>query len=291
MKIILEFSTRFCTLAITLVFAANITLSAQDARPPDLKQVVEDAFIRTYDGWSSDEVILQDELNAKFIKACQERLPDVDVGTFNWALLNLRKSGKLSAKATKRDSRDYSSILHIAEMSARMMEDKYSISIDRMMCQPNYRREFEEVAKKILNDVDPYLVRKAAFRLRKTRRLQPELITRIADWDRQVTQHDAAELANSPAVVPAKPGIYIFRDHSGYLYIGEAANLRNRLSRHLDSSDRLSLAHYLKANDFSKITVEVHAFDPESRAREVMVRRAYESELIGSRKPKFNIRP
>jgi hypothetical protein len=37
--------------------------------------------------------------------------------------------------------------------------------------------------------------------------------------------------------------------------------------------------------------VEVHAFPVDSRANEVVIRRAYESELIRSRRPRFNILP
>jgi len=66
--------------------------------------------------------------------------------------------------------------------------------------------------------------------------------------------------------------------------------LRNRLKTHLDESDRKSLANYLKEKGVESITIEIHSFDPQSRAKELRVRRAYESELIRSRKPRFNIR-
>lgn len=37
--------------------------------------------------------------------------------------------------------------------------------------------------------------------------------------------------------------------------------------------------------------VEIHSFGRDSRMQEIRVRRAYESELIRSRQPRFNIRP
>ena len=98
-------------------------------------------------------------------------------------------------------------------------------------------------------------------------------------------------IVKKPEIVPTRPGIYIFRDESGYLYIGESSNLRLRVEKHLDHSDRKSLAHYLWENGNKKITVELHAFDPESKAKDKTVRRAYESELIRSREPRFNITP
>jgi predicted GIY-YIG superfamily endonuclease len=85
--------------------------------------------------------------------------------------------------------------------------------------------------------------------------------------------------------------IYIFRDASGYLYIGESENLRARVTKHLDHSDRKSLARYLWQEGVGGVTVELHAFDPDSNARNKEMRRAYESELIHSRQPRLNIAP
>jgi hypothetical protein len=59
----------------------------------------------------------------------------------------------------------------------------------------------------------------------------------------------------------------------------------------LDHSDSRSLAHYLWKNGVDNVTVELHAFDPDSNARLKEMRRAYESEMIRSRKPRFNIAP
>ncbi len=256
-----------------------------------LHQVVIAAFAASHDGFSSDEVILRTELNSAFVAECQRSLPGMTAAQCNWTLLNLRKAGKLSIRATRRDTRDSDPVSHIAEMCTRLVTDRHRISIDRMMCDPQYRDEFDKAAESIDGDVDLYLVRKAAFRLRKIRRLKPELITRIVDWGREVTEHAAAELAASPERIPPNPGIYIFRDASGYLYIGEAANLRTRLQQHLDQSDSQSLARYLAEHGFENVSIEIHAFAADSRAREVTVRRAYESELIHSRNPRFNVRP
>jgi len=255
------------------------------------KRVVIDAFRQTHQGFSSDEVILQVALNQSFVQACQKELPEVEPFFFNWTLLNLRKAGKLTVKATRRDGRQYESVAPIAEMCARMMEDKHGKSIDRLMADPVTRSEFDKAALAIEAEVDPYLVRKAAFRLRKTRHLRPELITRIADWGRQVKEYKASELGKQPELISESPGIYIFRDETGYLYIGEAIDLRARLKQHLGDSDRKSLSNYLAAQGFENVTVEVHSFAKDSRIGELMVRRAYESELIRSRKPRFNIRP
>jgi hypothetical protein len=63
------------------------------------------------------------------------------------------------------------------------------------------------------------------------------------------------------------------------------------VTKHLDQSDRKSLAQYLWREGGEGVTVELHAFDPESSARHKEMRRAYESELIASRRPRFNLAP
>lgn len=285
------------------VLAGPAAGDAQTDAAADADQAIIQAFAETHRGLSSDEVILQAELNRRFLRRCREKLARIEPGDggaaraersdarINWRLLNLRKAGKLTVPTTRRDQRDYRDALILGEIAARTMTDKHRKSIDRVLADPELRDEFDQLVLEQDRDIDPYLARKAAFALRKSRRLRPELITRIADWGRVVTEHRAQDLAEDLGEIPAAPGIYIFRDATGYLYIGESADLRARLRQHLDESDRRSLAHYLKQQELTGIVVEVHAFDPQSRAREVRVRRAYESELIRSRKPRFNLQP
>lgn len=261
------------------------------AQRRQLADVVLKAFLATHDGWSSDEVILNDELNKKFIAICRKTMENVSEYQFNWTLLNLRKAGKLSAKTTKRRNDRHDEYLHAAEIAARSMHDKYELTTDRVFCHPERRAEFDKIAQSVAPKVSPYLLRKAALRLRKTRQLKPELVVRIVDWGREIITLPAQMIVKQPQLIPSRPGIYIFRDESGYLYIGESLNLRSRVTKHLDHSDRKSLAHYLWKNGNENIKLEMHAFDPDSKAKSKTVRRAYESELIRSRKPRFNIAP
>lgn len=242
----------------------------------------------------------------------------------NLTLLKLRKAGKLGPDAPERRAAeagthppdqptqdppattapapdpapdpdpDPATWRHAAEIAARFIEDTHGANTDHMLADPALRRAFDTEARAVLGDdfpVSNYQLRKAALQLRKSRRLQPELTARIADWNRRVQTHPAADLTADPQKIPTAPGIYIFRDATGYLYIGEAKNLRTRLAQHLGDSDRAALAGYLRQQDIDSVTIELHIFDPTSNARLVAHRRAYESELIASRQPRFNIRP
>lgn len=269
-------------------------LASRGGDQPDREvwaSVVLQAFVEVHDGWSSDEVLVRDDLNKAFVARCRSRLPDADEVELNWMLLNLRKAGQLNAEVTKRATARHESYVHGAEIAARQMYDQHQLSIDRLLCDPDLRREFDRIAHGVTPDASAYELRKAALSLRKTRQLRPELVARVADWKKQVLTLTAKEIVNDPKLVPDTPGIYLFRDASGYLYIGESENLRARVTKHLDHSDRKSLARYLWQAGADGVTVELHAFDPESGARNKEMRRAYESELIASRRPRFNLAP
>jgi hypothetical protein len=256
-----------------------------------LRDVVKFAFIAVHCGRSTDDVVINQELNAAFISECRKRLVDVSEFDANWKLMNLRKSASLGDVTTSRVRVDHSLYEHASQIAARFLEDQSGLTIDRVLCDPSPRAEFDSIACGIAPDVPIYQLRKAALGLRKARRLQPEIIKRIANWDKEVISHLAEELRSNIDLIPRKPGVYIFRDNSGYLYVGEAASLRVRVSKHLDHSDRKALAYYFWENGIKDVTVELHAFAEESDAKKQSARRAYESDLIAKRQPRFNVRP
>lgn len=274
----------------TIAQEPSSQLTAADKRR--LKDVVRLAFTTMHDGWSSDEVILQDELNASFIKLCKERLPAASEFECNWTLMTLRKAGELSdLPSTKRKNLRHDDYQHASEVAARFLEDKHKDNVDHVLCDPVKRAEFDRIAKSLAPDVEAYRLRKAALALRKARRLSPELVLRVAKWDKTVVALPAEKVVADPKQIVDGPGVYIIRDASGYLYIGESSQLRTRVMKHLDRSDRQSLATYLSERGIKDITVELHAFDPKSDAKDKTLRRAYESDLIRSRKPRFNLAP
>jgi hypothetical protein len=169
------------------------------------------------------------------------------------------------------------------------MEDKYQKTIDRVLCDPQTRKEFDQIAQGVTPGIDAYRLRKAALKLRKARQLKPELIKRVADWGTSVLTFSAEEMIVKAELIPRLPGIYIFSDKSGYLYIGEAQNLRGRVAKHLDHSDRKAVARYLWDNGVKDLTVEIHAFRADSDGSKASPRKAYEADLIRSRKPRFNV--
>jgi len=160
------------------------------------------------------------------------------------------------------------------------------------LVDPQVRSAFDSACRSMLGEIDTYSLRKAAIRLRKARRLQPELVSRVNDWKRDIRDYPLQLLQMDVDVLPSQPGVYLFRDRSGYLYIGQAQDLQTRLRKHLDQSDRFALAQYLSGGKAAPhVVIEVHVFQPGSPGEDLRMRKAYESELIRSRKPRFNLAP
>ena len=260
-------------------------------------QVIRDSFIASCDGYSTDELLVRDDIRESFVKEVADRLGvPVDDDLQRRALLKLlavRKAGKLNHAATRRAPPSDDAVFPIAEIASRAVMDRHRVTTDTMLVDPRLRAELQSEVEKISSDADPYAIRKAVLSLRKRRQLKPELVLKAVDWPREVRSMRLSILREQldAGRVPNSPGIYLFRDDTGYLYIGEADDLARRLAQHAGESDRVSLAKYIGENDPDRITVELHIFPEESPASKVTARRAYESELIRSREPRFNVRP
>ena len=289
------FALFFSCLLCTPVGRADDAVVLATTEPSTSDAAILQSFAATHDGFSSDELIITDRLREKFFDdlfqghtatAAQQRDSLL-------RLLQLRKSGKLKTRATKRGPSVDSSVSPIAEIAARVVADRHRVSMDSILVDPNLRVELQQEANRISPDVDAYAVRKSLLKLRKTRHLRPELVLRVADWDREIRTYSIKAIRDEMAArnLPHQPGVYLFRNDEGYLYIGEASDLSARLQQHLTESDRVSLAAYLASDQADKVSVELHIFPKDSPASKLTVRRAYESELIRSRNPKFNARP
>ncbi len=252
---------------------------------------LQDVFAAKHDGWSLDEVMLADSQRSKIVDAVHETLPEVDEKRIWEELVRLRKSGKLQIETTRREQTEYGDSIVAAEIAARRMQDERNVTFDQVLIDPVLLKQYDEYAQAIDHQSEVYALRKAALRLRKSRQLKPELVLRVTDWKRDFLTMSVEEARNRIVSLPKRPGIYIFRDATGFLYIGQSNNLRERLTKHLEGSDRQSLADYLSKNASGKLTLEMHVFREGSPAEQTVVREAYESELIRSRKPRLNLSP
>ena len=283
-------------LAFACFFASIHSSKAQERsrNSTTLDASIKKAFVASCDGWSVDEVLLHDDRRKSFIETCRSQ-PEIDSDIADKQLferlIQIRKAGKLGSSSTQRSRSDVEAWLPIAEIASRRMMDEFQANVDQWLVDPDLLKKFDAIANQILADADPYDVRKAALKLRKSRSLKPELMSRVTDWKREIKTFSVAQASMDLNQIPTNAGVYIFRDKTGFLYIGQSNNLRTRLTKHLDESDRKSLCNYLKSSDEKGITIELHVFAKDSPAADTVAREAYESDLIRTRKPRLNLAP
>lgn len=269
---------------------------------------IREAFRRAHGGFSSDEVLVRQALTDRFLREVgllppsaspplaenstesppEGGLADVQRTTLK-RLINLRKAGRLDVPTTRRSQTDALPHPMVAEIAVRTLLDRHQVTTDEVLTDPRLRAELQREAEKLQPGVDADQVRKSVLRLRKVRRLRPELVLRVAEWKRRVVTMDLEDV--DPAALPDQPGVYLFRSKSGYLYIGEAASLADRIGQHFAGSHNAALSKILQDQASSAVSLELHVFSADSPASRVRMRRAYESELIRSRQPAFNLQP
>jgi hypothetical protein len=235
-------------------------------------------------GYSPDRVVADPEINAAFLAECRRRgLLQTDA-ELNRLLLNLRKCGELSDYRSRRTMiRDLGEYRFAAEMTARFLERQHSTSLDNILCDPVLASEFDRLATELCPGPSPFEYRWVALGLRKSRRLQPELLARISP-PTKVIRWPVTSLQVEQ--VPAEQGLYSFLTSSTSLYVGESRNLRTRIKTHLDHSDNKGLARWLWEHGPEEMFLEVQTLEESAT---VLARRALEKELIRRCQPLFNV--
>lgn len=253
---------------------------------PD-RELIREAFVEVRNGLSADRVIADPKLNAIFVKACREHNLCDSAEEINLALMNARKGGHLSgcSRSKKTSFSDEDEYAFAAEIAIRFLERRDGTNLDRVICSPEKASEFDKLAGRLAPGYTSLQYRWAALNLRKRKALKPEQMSHVVASEK-VKINRVEDLIIEE--VTMNQGLYLFTDSESKktLYVGEASNLRKRLSKHLEHSDNKGLAHWIWEHGTGGIWVELHEL-PHSTSKKI--RRALEYELIQSRKPEFNV--
>ena len=146
-----------------------------------MKDAIVESLDAASDGYSSDRVVADPELNQRFITECRRRGLEDSTSDLNRILLNLRKQGGLAGRPRSKRTHfvDEDEYRFAAEIAARSLERREGISLDAIICDPDKVTEFDQIAERIAPGYCPLQYRWAALGLRKKKKLEPELVGRI----------------------------------------------------------------------------------------------------------------
>jgi len=137
---------------------------------------VKRAFFSVQQGHSTDDVIINDSLREAFLRSCDRELKKLGVDPkkeldYNWTLENLRKAGKLGSVFSRKRKepcvRKDATYKRAKDVAGEIISQGLKTTIDRIMCDPTQRGEFDRKAQNITPGIELYLVRKAALNYRK----------------------------------------------------------------------------------------------------------------------------
>lgn len=275
---------------VQLLTLNDTQMTASREKLPD---IVKEAFFASHDGVSTDEPLCDDDKLKVFDAVVQHRARTVGilvaVTEARHLLLNIRKSGKLGPVVDKRYRGNHDPYKYVAETAARITEDRHRTTVDRILCDPVMRTDFDGVASQFRTDASAKDIRLAAMSLRKAKQLQPAVAQKLLPPTR-IIRLSVTEIRADGSQVPRSPGTYVFGTSSQCLYVGEADNLFQRVVKgHCVHSDRQQLAQHLWQHGPDDVFVEIRSYEGVADAKRKPIRRALESELIATRRPAFNI--
>ncbi len=207
------------------------------------------AFKKSCDGYSADHVLCEPELDAAFVKECNQQGVAGTPFVFNRLLLRLRKAGKLP-KGNKHGKRltfaEMDPYSFAGEIALRLLEIDYGLALDDILCSPDAAREFDELASEFAPGFSPFQYRWAALSLRKRAIKSKSLaINQFADWRRKRLPR-LQPIENFRRKSTDAPGVYILSGENQQLYVGASHNVQDHLARFAasESWQRLGLSSY-----------------------------------------------
>jgi site-specific DNA-methyltransferase (adenine-specific) len=250
---------------------------------------IAQAYLEVRDGYSTDRVVADPDLNRLFLRRCHELgLKDSDVD-LNWKLFNARKNRYLTEipktkkyTPSKKDEFEFSSEIAIRYIQEKIRREQDTrVSLDRIICDPNLAYEFDRIAAQLAPGYSPLDYRWIALGVRKAagRYHTDAKSATIPTFEYLGSTHTV-----KASKIPTDQGMYIFRYADDSLFVGETDNLRNRIERHFDVSGHRGLPDWLFDKGRHPITLGMVAM-PKIKATE---RKIIEVGTVNRLQPYFN---
>ena len=211
---------------------------------------IAQAYLEVRDGYSIDRVVADPDMNQRFLQRCRE-LGLADSGfDLNWMLFNGRKNKYFANlpktrnyTASRKDEFEFSSEIAVRVVQEQIWNrESRRASLDRIICDPDLAVQFDEVAARLAPGFCPLDYRWVALGVRKAAgRYTSE--AKSVDLPRFDSLGTVRNLKASR--IPEEQGVYIFSCEDDQLFVGDTENLRHRIERHLDSSNKVGIPDWL----------------------------------------------
>ena len=200
----------------------------------EISKTIVVAFEAAHDGFSTDRVIADPQMNRQFIAACKaESLPGTPTD-WNRRLIGLRKAKALTHLRPMQQTRLPKEELERAEFGSEaamsILQDRYAITLDSILVDPKIAREFDSIAARFAPGLTPLHYRWGALHIRKFASKRDKAATALDPRLKKVKFGKAQELSSKRSLQDL-PAVYILSEDSGDpLYVGATQSLSTRIA-------------------------------------------------------------
>ena len=225
--------------------------SASNKPQLDYSEIVREAYLEVYDGFSTDRVVADPDRNCLFVQACWKRGAQASQAFLNRQLLNARKANKIGkvegVKSYRVPRSQMDNYLFASEVGLRLVQDiqhvKHGrrVSLDDILCDPKLGKTFVEVAKSVTPGFKPVDYRWAALSVRKAfnRQAKKGVELKIPEFERLGTRDRIR-----PSKLPKSSGFFWLACEDLSFYIGHSNSIRQQIEMLIDSQFEEKLAGY-----------------------------------------------
>ena len=216
---------------------------------PDMERIAQ-AYLEVRQGYSTDRVVADPELDRRFLRRCRELSLGGTDFELNWRLFNGRKNKWLTDlpktknyTPSRKDEFEFSSEIATCYVQEQVeARERRQVSLDKIICDPDLAAEFDKIAVRLAPGFSPLDYRWVALGVRKA-------AGRYANKAKEARVLSFTDFVSTLSVkassIPTDQGVYLFRCEDESLFVGETDNLRHRIERHFDTSDKQGLPDWL----------------------------------------------
>lgn len=268
--------------------------ASNDCAQQDDYQIVRDAYLGVYEGFSTDRVVADPDKNCLFVQACWARGIQASQAELNRMLLNARKAkkiGKVEGVIRYRVSRDeLDQYLFASEVGLRLLQDKHYfesqkwISLDDVLCEPKLGKEYFELARSITPGFKEVEYRWAALTIRKgmNRGGKPSELADAPTFE-ELGSRDRIRASG----IPRTSGFFWMKSEWANFYIGHNNNLREQMERFFDEGLEEAL-NCISSYSLFESGPMIYSIAPVPDMP-VTKRDPLKRALVNSIEPKFNV--
>lgn len=248
----------------------------------DMDDVIQAFHDVRNDRKSPDFYVAEPERNRRFIERCRKLGVQASEYTMNKVLLNARKSNRLKGLDSEKTRFNHDEYAFASEFAATEIRYRTGASVDDIICDPELRSEFDQLASKLAPGHSPLEYRWALLSIRKAGR---QAAKREAEYDVPPLSPPTRLFSDAVEGVPRNPGVYLLLEQQRPLYARGVRDLHHGVELH-------------RREDFLKPLLErLWRPSPDdllfsyATLSERKLLRPVEQRLIRERRPLFNIPP